>query len=102
MATKRQGLRLSLPGAPTTPHTGPGAPGYSYPDTPTPVGGAEDQLSLEAAKECDRDEGVPLELVEIASSDVEAAEQLAAETIEEGRKGLALAQGQGGEGGGAS
>lgn len=94
MATKRQGLRLNLPGAPNTPHNVPGVPGYFYPDAPTPVGG-EGELPLEAAKEYDKARGVPLELVDIKASEVEAAEELAAETVQEGRKGLIVAQRQG-------
>lgn len=94
MAAKRQGLRLTLPGAPNTPHVVPGVPGYYYPETPTPVG-KTGELPLEAAKELDRDKGTHLELVEIPSGDVEAAEQLAVETVAEGRKGLIAAQGAG-------
>jgi hypothetical protein len=101
MATKRQGLRLSLPGAPTTPHTVPGIPGYFYPDAPTPVGG-EGELTLEAAKDLDKDKGVPLELVDIAAPDVEAAEALAVETLTQGRKGLVVAQRHGFKGAEAS
>jgi len=101
MAAKRQGLRLNLPGAPNTPHTVPGVPGYFYPDAPTPVGGPG-ELSLEAAKDCDRDKGCPLELIEIKPSEVEAAEELAAETLAEGRKGLIVAQRQGFQGAEAS
>ena len=97
MAAKRQGLRLSLPGAPNTPHTVPGVPGYFYPDAPTPVGLAG-EIELPAAKELAGDEGVPLELIEIKASEVEAAEELAAKTLTEGRKGLIVAQRQGFEG----
>jgi len=94
MAAKRQGLRLNLPGAPNTPHVVPGVPGYFYPDAPTPVGAAG-ELPIEAAKELDKDEGTPLELIDIKASEVEAAEELAAETLAEGRKGLIVAQRQG-------
>lgn len=94
MATKRQGLRLDLPGAPSTPHVVPGVPGYFYPDAPTPVG-STGEVPLAEAKELDKDKGTPLELVDIKSSDVEAAEELAAETVVEGRKGLIVAQRQG-------
>jgi hypothetical protein len=94
LATKRQGLRLNLPGAPRTPHVVPGVPGYFYPDAPTPVG-AEGELPLEAAKELDQSKGTPLELVDIKSSEVKAAEELAAETVAKGRKGLIVAQRQG-------
>jgi hypothetical protein len=88
---KRWGLRLDLPGAPSTSHTVPGVPGYFYPDAPTPVGGPG-ELTLEAAKELDKKKGCPLELIEIKPSEVEAAEQLAAESVVEGRKGLQAAR----------
>jgi hypothetical protein len=94
MAAKRYGLRLSLPGAPSTPHTVPEVPGYFYPDAPTPVGEAG-EITLAQAKELDSDKGAPLELIEIKSSEVGAAEELAVETLEEGRKGLIVAQRQG-------
>jgi hypothetical protein len=94
LVSKRQGLRLSLPGAPNTPHTVPGVPGYYYPDAPTPVGGPG-ELPLDAAKHLDRERGCPLELVDIKPSEVEAAEELAAETVVEGRKGIVVAKRQG-------
>jgi hypothetical protein len=87
---KRWGLRLVLPGAPNTAHTVPGVTGYFYPDAPTPVG-AEGELPLEAAKEYDADKGCPLELIEIKPSEVEDAEQLAVDSVKEGRKGLQAA-----------
>jgi len=93
-ATKRQGLRLSLPGAPNTPHVVPGVSGYFYPDAPTPVGEVG-EIPLDAAKELSSDKGTPLELIDIKSSEVEAAESLAAETVVEGRKGLIVASRQG-------
>lgn len=89
--TKRWGLRLDLPGAPSTAHTVPGLPGYFYPDAPTPVGEVG-ELPLDAARELDKDEGCPLELIEIKPSEVEDAEKLAAESVKEGRKGLQAAQ----------
>jgi hypothetical protein len=49
VANKRYGLVLTLEGAPGTPHTIPGLPGYFRADVPTPVGG-ENELSLDAAK----------------------------------------------------
>lgn len=94
MASKRQGLRLSLPGAPNTPHTVPGVPGYFYPEAPTPVGG-EGELSMEAAEAFDKDKGCPLQLVDIKPSEVEDAEELAAEAVEDGRKGIVAAQQRG-------
>jgi hypothetical protein len=94
LATKRQGLRLNLPGAPNTPHTVPGVPGYYYPDAPTPVGDTG-ELSLEAAKDLHKDKGCPLELVDIRAAEVDAAEELAATTVQQGRKGFIVAQRQG-------
>lgn len=84
MAEKRYGLCLTLGGAPNTPHTVPGLPGYFRPDIPTPVGG-DGQMSLEDAKaaaaSCD-----VLELVEV--EDVAKAEQVAADDLEQGRSGI--------------
>jgi hypothetical protein len=94
LASKRQGLRLSLPGAPNTPHTVPGLPGYFYPDAPTPVG-EPGELSIQAAKEFDKDPGCPLELVDIKASEIDDAVELAAETIAEGQKGIVAAQQRG-------
>lgn len=72
---KRYGLRLTLPGAPATPHTVQGVNGYFWPDRATPVGGPG-ELSLESARKIDAAEGAPLELVEITDK---AAEQYVAD-----------------------
>jgi hypothetical protein len=88
---KRQGLRLNLPGAPLSPHAVPGVPGFFWPDVPTPVGG-EGELDLKTARELSDDKGTHLELVEIAPSKVKEAEELAAQTLEAARKGIADAR----------
>lgn len=82
--SKRLGLRLTLPGAPNTPHTLSGLPGHYRPDIPTPVGG-DGEITLELAQQFADDEGAPVELVEI--KDVKAAEELADATTKEARKG---------------
>lgn len=101
MASKRQGLRLNLPGAPNTPHTLPGVPGCFYPDAPTPVGAAG-ELPLEVAKEFDSAKGTPLELVDIPAAEVAAAEQLAVDSLEASRKGQIIAKRAGFKGAEAS
>lgn len=57
------GLRLTLPGAPCTPHNLPGFPGFYWPDRPTPVGQPGDPVTTEQAERWAADPGVPLELV---------------------------------------
>lgn len=79
---KGQGLRLTLPGAPSTPHMVVGVPGWYWPDRPTPVGGPG-ELTVERARELDKDESVPLELVvipagQLAAARAEVADQRAA------------------------
>jgi len=98
---KRQGLRLTLPGAPNTPHTVPGVPGLFHPSEPTPVGGVG-ELPTEAAQELHADEGCPLELVDIPEAEVPAAEEKAAEAKAESRRGQRAAQALGTRGAEAS
>ena len=86
---KRQGLRLNLPGAPLTAHTVPGVPGFYRSDVPTPVGG-DGELSLDAAKELDKDAGVPLELVDVKN--VKEAEKQVADDLQAARDGIAFAR----------
>lgn len=57
---------------------------------PRPVGVGYD-ISLEQAKECDKDEGHPLSLVEIKAAEVKAAEEQAQADLEAGRVAAALA-----------
>lgn len=47
----RHGLLLNVGGAPNVPHTVAGWPGLYRPDVPTPVGGGDDVLTLEEAKQ---------------------------------------------------
>jgi len=67
----KTGLRLTLPGAPCTPHAIPGLPGFYWPDRPTPIGGPGDPLTTEQAEQYAADPSVPLELV--AMDDAAAA-----------------------------
>jgi len=62
-----------------------------HPNTPTPVGGVG-ELPLEAAEELAKDEGCPLELVEIPEAEVPAAETAATQAKEASRKGQRAAQ----------
>lgn len=84
MAGKRYGLLLTLGGAPNTPHTVEGLPGYYRPDIPTPVGG-DGELSLEAAREAAKNND-DLKIVELSGKRLEDAEQLAADTMKEARR----------------
>lgn len=84
-----QGLRLTLGGAPASPHVVQGVPGLYRPDAPTPVGG-EGELSLEEAKRLDADAGVPLELVTIKKADEEAVRARVAADLDATRSGIAV------------
>lgn len=68
------GLRLTLPGAPCTPHNLPGVPGFYWPDRPTPVGGDGDPVTLEHAQQLAADPAVNLELVDVADAAAARAE----------------------------
>ena len=68
----RHGLRLTLPGAPNTPHTVAGLRGYFWPSFATPVG-EPGELPIEAARAADRQEGLHLELVEITAAQAQQA-----------------------------
>lgn len=83
--SKTYGLRLTLGGAPDTPHffgavpatddlPAIEVPGHYRPSTPVPVGG-DGELSLEVARDLAKDPRVPLELVEIPKSKVDAARE---------------------------
>jgi hypothetical protein len=85
--TKKYGLRLTLGGAPNTPHTVVGIPGVYRPDIPTPVGG-EGELSLERAKEI-AESNVDLELVEV--KDILTAKTQNAKDVAEARNAAAAA-----------
>lgn len=71
---KRYGLRLTLPGAPNTPHTIAGLQGYYWPTMATPVGEAG-ELPLEVARKAAADPGVFLELVDITDADAQVNKQ---------------------------
>ena len=83
MADKRYGLRLTLGGAPNTPHLVPGLPGYFRPDVPTPVGG-DGELTLEAAREVSKSNS-PVELVELKPKEADEAKELYDLTVKEAR-----------------
>ncbi len=90
--TTPKGLRLTLPGAPDTPHVVPGIPGLYRPGTPTPVGGDGDPVNTERATELDADAGVPLELVDMTEMEAEAAREELAGHVDESRAALAYAR----------
>jgi hypothetical protein len=100
MTTKRRsktmakGLRLTLGGAPATPHVVPGV-GIFRPDIGTPVGG-EGELTLAEAKKLAADESIPLELVDLedeaaareqVQADLAALRQAIPATLEMGLEG---------------
>jgi hypothetical protein len=64
-------LKLTLGGAPNTPHRVGDLPGFFLPDRPTPVGGPDDRISEEQAREADRRRGIPLELVELTQQEAD-------------------------------
>src|SRR5256885_15085732 len=65
-------VRLTLGGAPASPHVIVGLPGYYMPNEPTPVGG-DGELSVEEAHEAAAEPGMHLEVVDVAASEIEAA-----------------------------
>lgn len=84
----QHGLRLTLPGAPDTPHVIPGVPGLYRPGTPTPVGGDTDVVTLERAREIDADAGVPLGLVDMTAKEVDDARAVCATDVDAARNAL--------------
>jgi hypothetical protein len=92
-----QGLRLTLGGAPATPHVVAGAPGLYRPDVATPVGD-DGELSLEDAKRFADDPALPLELVEITDEEAASARATLAGDLEAARKALPVAAAMGLEG----
>jgi hypothetical protein len=75
MATSKKkpagfGLRLTVGGAPDTPHVIPTIPGVYRPGAPAPVGGPG-ELDLAEARRLAADDSVPLELVEVPDPDAE-------------------------------
>lgn len=87
MATKEKGLRLTVGGAPNTPHIVPGLPGFYYPHKATPVGGPG-EATLEQAKEAAKGRGAAVELVEMSQKEVDDAREALAEVSEAARKGV--------------
>lgn len=96
MASKTKGLVLSLGNAPDTPHwvvdaaTGAPLPGLYRKSQATPVGGPGDPLTLEQAREQDRDPGSPLKLVDIPERDVERLREEHAAAVAESRSAAVL------------
>ena len=96
MASKTKGLVLSLGNAPDTPHwvvdaaTGAPLPGLYRKSQATPVGGPGDPLTLEQAREQDRDKGSPLKLVDIPERDVERLREEHAAAVAESRSAAVL------------
>jgi hypothetical protein len=86
-AKKRFGLILTLGGAPASPHVVSPLPGYYRPDVPHLVGGPDDDLTLEQAKEA-AEEHDCLKLVEVSATKEEAAEEAAAADLQAGRNAL--------------
>jgi hypothetical protein len=93
--TARKGLVLSLGGAPSEPHTVPGAPGQFHPDRPVPVGGKGDRLSLEQAKKFADNPSFPLALVDLpATADVDELREQADADVKAARQGVKEARKQ--------
>jgi hypothetical protein len=82
---KEQGLRLTVGGAPNTPHIVPGLPGFYYPDKPTPVGG-DGEASVEQAEKAA--EGSTVEIVHITPKEAGDAREALTEVQEAARKGI--------------
>lgn len=95
MATRKhnpKGLRLTLPGAPGTPHVVPGVPGFYRPDQPTPVGSDGDPVDEQRARELHDDPAIPLELVDMTAKDADAARRALATHLAESRQALTNAR----------
>lgn len=86
-STKQYGLRLTLGGAPDTPHQFPGFPGLYRPSRPTPVGGPG-EATLEQAQEVDKKRGFPLELVEMTAKEVDEAREGHLVDLDDARHGI--------------
>lgn len=87
----RYGLRLTLPGAPTTPHVVVGLNGYYWPDRPTPVG-APGELPLEVARRVAEDDSIPVELVELTTREANRATKEIGEFVATSRAHLVRAR----------
>jgi hypothetical protein len=80
-------LRLTLGGAPSTPHWVMGLPGYYFTDHPTPVGG-DGECPLEAAEQAHKQPGCALELVHISPEEAAAAREFQAHVRAQAAKGI--------------
>lgn len=96
MPKKHLGLRLTLGGAPDTPHTIPGLPGQYRPSRATPVGG-QGEPTEEQAREADKKRGTAVELVELTEKELEKARELHNLDVEAARSGVLLAAQDGAE-----
>lgn len=90
-----KGLRLTLGGAPASPHFVAGVPGLYRPDIPTPVG-HEGEMSIEEAEGYANDPAIPLELIEFRG--LKEAQEQAQADIDAARSGIATAARTGPEG----
>ena len=87
MSQKVKGLRLTVGGAPLTPHIVPGLPGFYYPHKATPVGGPG-EATLEQAQEAAKGRSASVELVEMSQKEADDAREALAEVSEAARKGV--------------
>lgn len=85
-------LKLTLGGAPNTPHRVAGFYGFFFPDRPTPVGGPGDAISEEDARDADKRRGTPLELVEITEKEADEARRFLHEHREAARGAIVSAR----------
>lgn len=87
MPAKVKGLRLTVGGAPLTPHIVPGLPGFYYPHKATPVGGPG-EATLEQAQKAAKGRGAAVELVDMTEKEADDAREALAEVSEAARKGV--------------
>lgn len=93
MSTKKpeKGLRLTLGGAPGTPHVVVGLPGFYRSDKPTPVGGPG-ECSLARAEEASREEGCPVEVVPLTEKQAAELREESAAIRDESRSAVVAAR----------
>lgn len=88
MSSKKvKGLRLTLGGAPDSPHQIPGLAGYYLPSRVTPVGGPG-ETPLEVAEEFAGRKEPSVELVEISEAQADKEREFQAELVVRGRHGV--------------
>jgi hypothetical protein len=85
-------LKLTLGGAPNTPHWVGDLPGFFLPDRPTPVGGEDDRISEEQANEAASRRGTPLELVHISEQEADSNRRFMHEYREAARGAIVSAR----------